>query len=344
MIKYLFIIILAFAPIQNAQAQYDGPILKAAALLIDRIVSFVKVNGERVLAQLSKRAATALIRAKKEEAIEISSALRDEEIYKQKQEQFRNIGPGKKIYYKPPGSYRPQAFNVSGIAPSACLDQYKSKLYRGLTITYIDAIYDTYGIVDGDFSSRTLTNSTSADSDIMRDINNITIDDNNKGVGLYPSKTTLIEPNSKNFKSMAAKGLKFTYKKPPIDMNKLDEDELSKAVRSDKGQNWLAYYYSAAAVFDVVYTSMAEHLAIDSGNGQKTTIAIEREKVALYASSFKRTLANQVKYKAGSIMELNHLSTGLLNAKLDEHEMLLKERNMLLIMGIKRLRDLRADM
>lgn len=343
MLKYLFVILLLVAPVQHVNAQFDGPILHAAAVLIDRIVSLVKVTGEKIFAKLKKKTATAVIRSKYEQAKEIASALRDDEEYKQKLEQFRNIGPGKKMYYYEPGLSRPQAFNISGIAPSACLDQFKSRLYRGLAVTMMDSILNSRDLIDSDFSQRKISNTTASEGDIMRNINNIVIDDN-KDVDLYPSKTALIEPSTENIKSMTAKGLKFAYKKPPVDFKRVDKDELSKAVRSDKGQNWLAYYYSAAAIFDVVYSSMAEHLVVNGENGKKTTAAIEREKVSLYASSFKRTLANQVKYKAGSIMELNHLSTGLLNAKIDEHEMLLKERNMLLIMAIKRLRDLRDDM
>ncbi|MFK5892246.1 MAG: hypothetical protein QM504_03380 [Pseudomonadota bacterium] len=339
--KYILVVLLLLTPIQP-KAQ-DDAILVVAAQIVNRIVSLIKTQGEKLIALLKNKGAKALIRAKKESAKTISLALEGSEAEIHKIINERNLGSGKLLYhvYQNASNQRVVGrFHVSAIAPSACISQTKSNNFKYLLLNLVEINKKSGDLKGNNYSLTSAAPSSAERADVIKFINNKASTGDVDKVPLFPEPNVVIDSNDDNIDIATAKAIKFAYRRAPVNISKMRNSEIDNVVVSMYGQDWLSHYYMAEGLYKTVFNSTTNNFTVIN-NSKTTTVALEREKSYYYASSNKRMLANQVKYEAGSIMELNYLGNTLLNAKLDEHDGLMQERRLLLIMAIKRLRDLR---
>jgi hypothetical protein len=348
--KYILILILFFSYSPQSKADYIDVIMEAAGVILTYIQDEIRELGEKLIARLDNNSARAQSNARKMESEIATKNKMDHTKLEMKKYVNRNIGSGRPIRFPVQGpNGRPVLYNlkVSGIASSVCIAGKNSEANKD--INHKKAYWNEYS---KDFAkTRFSLDEENNDLNIskLNDVNSVAYSDEAKELKLINDKTTIINPEGNNLNIYVAKSLKFAYKDSvPLNVSNMSDDTRNVKLSQSGGNDWLASNFASDAIYKSVFNRATQHFSIDvpsDGSNRSAPVsssqAIEDLKDYHYANSFKRTMADQVKYESGNLMEMNYLLSRQLNAKINENNTLREQRKMLLIMAIKRLRDMR---
>lgn len=330
----------------KANAQINDAILAVIATWIDRAVAVIKRVGESAVAQVKLLGDKAELSSKKNQTTTLSlvdKEITEKEIRLKTLKNTGVVGRVAKPRVDANGNTVVDQFWVSAIAPSGCIAEKKAEANEK-NIQAIETFKDSINeVLNENYVNTNLHNNTGLESRKLLDMTNkiLNADANNVSLSVFPDHYKIFNPSIDVLELIAAISAKFSFDRLPVDMEKIDENQLEKLLMQPDGQDWLSYQFISRAIFDIVSDSFSANIKTNV-NGTNTSEALEEIKDYEYATSFKRTLSGQVKFEAGNLMEMDFLLKRILSLKIKENEELRKENDLLVILGIKRVREMRS--